>query len=218
MDVILPKPGCYVVAVSGGVDSMAMLHMLQEQSRQESGWKLVVAHLDHGIRMDSADDRRLVQSTARKYGLPFVYHEGRLGAGAGEAEARAARYDFLRGAQTASGARAIITAHHQDDLLETAIINILRGSGRKGLTALSDRPGLARPLLRVPKSELVAYAQANGLQWLEDSTNQNEAYLRNYVRRRLLPRFQDSDRARLRQIITDLSHTNYELDNLLANQ
>ncbi|HEY5152508.1 MAG TPA: tRNA lysidine(34) synthetase TilS [Candidatus Saccharimonadales bacterium] len=218
MDVVLPKPGGYVVAVSGGVDSMALLHMLQAKSRQEDGWKLVVAHLDHGIRPDSADDRRLVQATARDYRLPFVYHEGRLGAGAGEAEARTARYDFLGGVRQASGARAIVTAHHQDDLLETAIINILRGSGRKGLTALSDRPDMARPLLKVPKSELVAYARDQGLRWLEDSTNQDETYLRNYVRRRLLPRFKAADRARLRQIINDLSRTNHELDTLLVNQ
>jgi tRNA(Ile)-lysidine synthase len=218
MNVVLPKPGSYVVAVSGGVDSMALLDILEKNSRQDSGWKLVVAHLDHGIRPDSINDRQLVQAKAREYRLPFVYHESRLGAGTSEAVARAARYDFLRGVQTASGARAIITAHHQDDVLETAIINILRGSGRKGLTALNDRPGLSRPLLKVPKSELVAYARGNGLQWLEDSTNQNEAYLRNYVRRRLLSRFNEADRSHFWKIITDLSRTNQELDTLLVNR
>ena len=218
MDVVLPKPGSYVVAVSGGVDSMALLHIMKEESRQRRGWKLVVAHLDHGIRPDSAEDRRLVQATAKRYGLPFVYHEGRLGAGASEATAREARYDFLRSVQEASAAEAIVTAHHQDDVLETAIINILRGSGRKGLTALSDRPGLARPLLGVPKREVIAYAHGQGLEWLEDSTNQNEAYLRNYVRHRLLARFSDADRERFRQIIMDLGRTNQELDTLLVKQ
>jgi len=218
MDVVLPKPGAYVVAVSGGVDSMALLHILREESRRGGGWKLVVAHLDHGIRPDSADDRRLVQAAAKQYGLPFVYHESRLGPGASEAAARTARYGFLGSVREASQAGAIITAHHQDDVLETAVINILRGSGRKGLTALSDRPGLARPLLGVPKRDIVAYAHGQGLQWLEDSTNLDETYLRNYVRHRLLPRFDDAGRARFRQILDDLGRTNRELDTLLVNQ
>src|SRR5665213_1651974 len=112
MNVVLPKPGSYVVAVSGGVDSMALLNVLKGESRRGGGWKLVVAHLDHGIRPESAEDRRLVQATARDYKLPFVYHEGRLGAGASEAAAREARYSFLRSVQKASDAVAIVTAHH----------------------------------------------------------------------------------------------------------
>ncbi len=197
---------------------MVLLDMLHKKSYEDRSWKLIVAHLDHGIRPDSVDDRRLVQATARSYGLPFVYHESRLGPAASEAEAREARYDFLRKTETAAGARAIITAHHQDDVLETAIINILRGSGRKGLTALSGRPGLARPLLGVPKQDIVAYARSHDLRWLEDSTNSDEAYLRNYVRRRLMPRFDTAGRARFREIIDGLGRTNQELDNALVNQ
>src|SRR4051794_19867846 len=125
MDVVLPKPGSYVVAVSGGVDSMALLHYLQTRP----GIKLTVAHFDHGIRDDSPEDRKLAQEVAKSYKLPFVYHEGRLGGEASEATARAARYDFLNKVRRSSQAQAIITAHHQDDLLETAILNMLRGTG-----------------------------------------------------------------------------------------
>jgi tRNA(Ile)-lysidine synthase len=192
--------------------------MLQQERAGNSDWKLVVAHLDHGIRPDSAQDRNLVQGAAARYGLPFVFHEGRLGAGASEAEARHARYDFLRRVQRGAGARAIITAHHQDDLLETAIINILRGTGRKGLTSLGNRHDLYRPLLQVPKSELVAYARDQGLVWREDSTNENEAYLRNYVRRRLLTRFDQPARTRFLRHMSDMAATNQELDSLLATQ
>ena len=218
MELVLPKPGRYVLAVSGGVDSMALLDMLRRERLRNPNWKLVVAHLDHGIRLDSAPDRRLVQDVARQHGLPFVYHESRLGPGASEVTARQARYDFLRGVQQAAGASAIITAHHQDDALETAIINILRGSGRKGLSALGNRHDLLRPLLHVPKRDLVAYAKDQGLVWREDSTNEDETYLRNYVRRRLLPRFDNTARARLWQLISDVRATNYELDALLATQ
>lgn len=218
MELVLPKPGRYVVAVSGGVDSMALLDMLRRERRRDPAWKLVVAHLDHGIRLDSAQDRRLVQAVAKLHGLPFVYHAGRLGPGASEAEARLARYDFLRGVQQVAGASAIITAHHQDDALETAILNMLRGSGRKGLSALGNRHDLVRPLLNVSKRELVAYAKDQGLAWREDSTNQDETYARNYVRRRLLPRFDDPARTRLWQLIGDIRETNHELDGLLATQ
>lgn len=215
---VLPKPGGYVVAVSGGVDSMALLDMLRRQALDESGWKLVVAHLDHGIRPDSSEDRELVRAAARQHGLPFVYQEARLGPGVSEAAARTARYGFLRKTLQASGGLAIITAHHQDDVLETAIINMLRGSGRKGLTALGSQNDLLRPLLGVPKSELVAYAKDQGLKWREDSTNEDDAYLRNYVRHRLLTRFDDEGRAKFRQLINGLSKTNHKIDVLLVKQ
>src|ERR1700712_59168 len=100
------NPGTYILAVSGGVDSMVLLHVLAQQP----GLQLVVAHLDHGIRTDSAQDRQLVQKTARRLDVPFVYHEAKLGSDASEAAARQARYQFLRTAQQAAGARAIVTA------------------------------------------------------------------------------------------------------------
>jgi tRNA(Ile)-lysidine synthase len=214
MDVGLPKPGAYVVAVSGGVDSVALLHLL----RDHPGVKLIVAHFDHGIREDSQEDRLHVQGLAKHYGLPFVYDEGHLGPGASEAEARQARYNFLRRVREVSNAQAIVTAHHQDDLLETAIINMLRGSGRKGLTALSSRSDLVRPLLGVSKVRIEEYAKDQGLVWREDSTNQDEKYLRNYVRQRLLAKFDEPARTQLLQIITNLQATNSELDGLLADE
>ena len=178
----------------------------------------MVAHLDHGIRPDSAEDRRLVQETARRLGLPFVYDEARLGVGASEAAARAARYDFLHGARRAAGARTIVTAHHRDDVLETAIINLVRGSGRKGLTSLGNRQNVERPLLLVPKSYILAYAKDQGLTWREDSTNQNVGYLRNYVRHRLLPRLDEASRERLWEIVSGMRETNQEIDGLLGEQ
>lgn len=210
-------PGSYVIAVSGGVDSMVLLDLLRHQARDRA-WKLTVAHLDHGMREDSAGDRQLVQDVARQLELPFVYHEASLGAGTSEADARTARYAFLRRVQRDNEARAIVTAHHGDDVLETVIINLLRGSGRKGLTSLSSRHDMERPLLRVPKRDLIAYAHDQGLRWREDSTNQDTDYLRNYVRHRLLPRFDEPARLRLTEIITGLRQTNAELDTLLVNQ
>lgn len=209
----MPSPGVYAVAVSGGVDSMVLLDVLTANPEL----RLVVAHLDHGIREDSQADRLLVQDEARRRQLPFVYEEAGLGAFTSEAEARKARYRFLRKVRQAAGASAIITAHHQDDVLETAVINILRGTNRKGLTALASTPSVLRPLLMVSKKELIKYAKDKNLPWHEDSTNQNDEYLRNYVRNRLLPRFSETDRKQMIDLIHSTRKTNQELDTLLVN-
>jgi tRNA(Ile)-lysidine synthase len=206
------QPGKYVIAVSGGIDSMSLLHVLRGRPRLE----LVVAHFDHGIRPGSSADRRFVAALAKKYELPFYYAEGKLGPNASEAAARRARYDFLRKIQNESGARAIVTAHHQDDALETAIINLLRGTGRKGLSALRSRPGIERPLLRLTKAEISDYARANRLAWREDSTNEDETYLRNYVRRRIMPRLEGVFRARLLEIIANSADNSAKIDTLLV--
>jgi tRNA(Ile)-lysidine synthase len=206
------QPGKYVIAVSGGIDSMSLLHVL----RGRPGLELVVAHFDHGIRPGSSADRRFVAALAKKYELPFYYAEGKLGPNASEAAARRARYDFLRKIQNESGARAIVTAHHQDDALETAIINLLRGTGRKGLSALRSRPGIERPLLRLTKAEISDYARANRLAWREDSTNEDETYLRNYVRRRIMPRLERVSRARLLEIIANSANNSAKIDTLLV--
>jgi tRNA(Ile)-lysidine synthetase-like protein len=213
-EVVFPKPGKYVVAVSGGIDSIVLLHMLQKQP----GLELTVAHFDHGMRQVSAEDREFVQKLVKDYGLQFVYEEGRLGVGASEANARAARYSFLRRVKQASDARAIITAHHQDDVLETAIINVLRGTGRKGLTALQNQPDVIRPLLSVTKKDLLKYAQTNELKWREDKSNQNLDYLRNYVRHKIMPRLGANGRRKLLKLVNQTRDINAELDTLLVKQ
>ena len=194
------------------------------QTSQASGlqlsakdFRLVVAHYDHGIREDSKVDRLFVQQTARTYGLPFVYDKGSLGPRASEAQARTARYGFLEAARQATQAQAIVTAHHQDDQLETAFINSLRGTGRRGLTALRSRLTLLRPLLGTPKSELLAYAQTNGIKWHEDSTNKDARYLRNHIRRHLLSKLPAPDRDQLTHLITELMDTNDQIDRILVN-
>jgi len=206
------QPGKYVVAVSGGVDSMVLLNLLSGKS----GLELTVAHFDHGIRADSAEDRKLVQKVAAEHGLPFRYGEGKLGCDASEAEARAARYGFLENIRQQQGAQAIITAHHQDDLIETMILNILRGTGRKGLSALGDRPAILRPLLCTPKAELTQYARQHHLEWREDSTNADDRYARNYIRHQLMPRLDVGAKAKLLRIATETRRTNAELDSVLA--
>lgn len=221
MDIQL-EPGSYVIAVSGGVDSVALLHLLHSKNLAAAASgkpvsKFIVAHYDHGIRPDSAEDRELVQIMAEAYGLQFVYDEGKLGADTSEADARLARYKFLNGVMKASKSQAIITAHHQDDLIETAILNILRGTGRKGLTSLSSRISLRRPALHIPKQALIDYANDQGLIWNEDSTNSDPKYLRNYVRNYILPKVDNESKQKLKDIIAKLQIQNVELDQALVN-
>lgn len=211
MDIDL-EPGTYVVAVSGGVDSMVLLDILHGLN----DINLVIAHYDHGIRHDSDLDRKLVQETAIRHRLPFVYDEGNLG-DVSEATARKARYDFLYRVRQAAGARAIITAHHQDDLLETAVLNLLRGTGRKGLTSLGSTDIIKRPLLEIPKKHLIEHARKKGIKWREDSTNTDTRYRRNHVRSNVLSKFSEADRDQLLTIIKSLQVTNQQIDRHITN-
>ncbi len=205
--------GTYVVAVSGGVDSMVLLDLL----RQRPGVKLVVAHFDHGIRPDSHEDRKLVQDVAKRHGLTFVQGHGKLGKTASEATAREARYTFLHNVKEASGAKAIITAHHQDDLVETALLNIVRGTGRRGLTSLKSTDGIVRPLLDYDKVRIRDHAHNHKLAWREDSTNSDTKYLRNYLRLNIMPKLTPSQRAQVVILLNDLLGINDEIDAHMIN-
>lgn len=209
----LLEPGLYVVAVSGGVDSMVLLDLL----RRTEGVRVIVAHYDHGIRSDSAEDRRFVQRTANRHRLPFVYDEGKLGAGASEAIAREARYRFLHHVRAQSGAHAVVTAHHEDDVLETALLNLQRGTRRKGLSSLRSTDIVKRPLLGHSKKRLVSYARANGLTWREDSTNSSDKYRRNHVRHHVMPKLTPLQRQHFNAHVRRMARINDELDHMFIN-
>lgn len=171
--------GHYVVAVSGGVDSVVLLDILTHQP----GLQLIVAHFDHGIRADSAEDARFVKSLANKYNLLFETRREELGPNANEDLARDRRYDFLRSIAKKYEAR-IVTAHHSDDVIESIAINIYRGTGWRGLAVMSS--DIIRPLCRFTKKDILGYAQSNQLLWREDHTNNSDLYLRNRIRKKLV--------------------------------
>lgn len=191
---------------------MVLLDMLSKQKNL----KLVVAHFDHGIREDSNEDLRFVQSLSEIYVLPFIYAEGKLGVDTSEAEAREARYAFLRAVKEKYRADAIVTAHHQDDLIETIMINILRGTGRKGVTSLGETEDIKRPLLSTTKKEILDYAKKNKLGWREDSSNANTDYLRNWIRHTIIPKLTPADRKKFLNVHETLSKHNPAIDALLA--
>ena len=165
-----------ILAVSGGIDSVVMLHSLKDE-------KPIVAHFDHGIRPNSADDAKFVERLAHEYGLQFELGQARLGENCSEADARVVRYDFLRGlAKKYDG--VICVAHHADDVLESIAINLIRGTGWRGLAPMSAQD-IERPLIKMRKSEIYRYAAEHDLSFRQDQTNTEGDYLRNRVREEL---------------------------------
>lgn len=204
--------GKYVVAVSGGVDSVALLDLL----RRQQNLQLIVAHFNHGIRPEAGQDERFVKQLAARYGLLIEVGHGKLGANASEDKARQARYKFLRRVQRAHGAKAIVTAHHQDDLIETALINLIRGTGWRGLASMVNSKDVIRPFLGYKKAEIERYAREHGLNWREDASNQDKKYLRNYVRLELAPKITAAERSKLLRNIESIAKNREAVNKLIA--
>lgn len=215
LDNILKSNLTYILAISGGVDSVALLNMLCKVKPQ--GCQLIIAHIDHGIRGNSNDDANFVKSLAKNYELKFELFKANLSSKASEAQARKARYDFLNKLKDKYKAQAIITAHHQDDYLETVILNFYRGSHRRGLTSLKSESQLLRPLLNLSKAQIIDYAQKQELSWVEDASNYDLSYLRNKIRHTIMPKITDQQRQQLLAICQKLSKANSDLDKFLDN-
>jgi tRNA(Ile)-lysidine synthase len=138
-----------------------------------------------------------------------------LGPLASEDKARKARYNFLHKVRRASNARSVITAHHKDDALETTILHLVRGTGRRGLGSLRSTDTIKRPLLDSTKHDLIDYAESRQLAWREDPTNQSTNYFRNYVRHQIIPRLSAEQKQQLHQLISSTRQVNQEADSLL---
>ena len=175
--------------MSGGVDSVALLHALVTMGR-----KPVVLHFDHGWRADSGADAAFVKDQARKLGLKYVGAKMRSSKNHREADARAARYAFFAKVAKRLRLHDLVLAHHADDQVETFLMQLLRGSGAagRGMEPVSKRGGLVlhRPWLGIWKKEIVTYARRHKLEWGEDATNADTRHRRNLIRERVLPYLQ----------------------------
>ncbi|MFC6335172.1 tRNA lysidine(34) synthetase TilS [Paenibacillus septentrionalis] len=194
---LLNKPGNIVVAVSGGADSMALLHMLHRLSFQLE-LKLVAAHVNHGFRKESEAEAELVRSYCMERQIAFEMIELDMPAYLSEnaensqAASRKRRYDFFHYIAEKTGAYAIALAHHADDQAETVLMHMLRGSGLSGISGMQDRRveknvELLRPLLRMRKNQLIRLCQEEQVPYLEDSSNQSRNYHRNELRLDIIP-------------------------------
>ena len=189
----LDKTRPVLAAVSGGVDSMCLLHFLRAQ-----GYEVFCAHFNHHLRgEEAAHDEEFVRAWCEKEGVPFYAGSGDVRAHArtsGKSEEEAARdlrYAFLR--ETAKKLNAQLTlAHHADDNAETVLLNLVRGTDLRGLCGMQPKQGdLIRPFLEQTRAELTAYARSHNIPHVEDRTNADpNAAARNYLRLEILPRLQ----------------------------
>lgn len=184
-----PRPKRYVVALSGGVDSVALLHAL---SQSENATPVVALHVDHALREESAKWGEFARAAAESAGVDFAVRraEVRVRGQGLEAAAREARYrifeDYLVPGDW------LLTAHHQDDQAETFLLHALRGSGPRGLAGITEMRScgaghVVRPLLSVSRAELATYAEGAGLRWLDDPANAELRFDRNFLRHEVLP-------------------------------
>ena len=180
-----------LVGLSGGADSVALLLLLMEADVQ-----VTAVHVNHGLRGAESDgDEAFVRALCEKYEVPLLTFRADPPENPGEGWAREVRYAFFRQAMQSVQADALALAHHRDDQAETLLLHLLRGAGLTGLTGMaedSDTAGMRilRPLLTYSREELRAYLNERGQAWREDASNADPRYLRNALRRDVLPRLE----------------------------
>ncbi len=185
-----------VVGLSGGADSVALLHILKELQDGPLNIRLFAAHINHGIRGEHArEDASFAQDLCNKWGIPFFLEEvdipalARSMSQSEEEVGRQIRYGFFREVAVKVNGNKIATAHHKNDQAETILHNLIRGTGMQGLTgmpAISDGI-LIRPLLEVTKQQIMEYLDLHSLSYQEDATNKDSTYTRNRIRNQLIP-------------------------------
>ncbi len=176
-----------LVAVSGGLDSIVLLHLLRAVA-EPLALRLTVAHFNHAMRDGSAADAEFVAALCERWNVPCVVRRARRRLHT-ETEAREARYRFLAATRSRVDADRIATGHHADDQAETVVFRLIRGSGIGGIAGIPVRRGwIVRPLLTYRRAELARHAEGHGLEWKEDPTNRDAAYTaRNRIRHEILP-------------------------------
>lgn len=185
------------VALSGGLDSTALLHGLLSLNSPHQQRRVRALHVNHHLHRDAGRWQRCCEKLCERLGVELTIRDVNVRPGAGlglEAAARQARYQVF--AENLSADEYLLTAHHQDDQLETVLLRLLRGSGVRGLAGIPVlRPlgegWVMRPLLEVSRTDLLAYAIANRLTWIEDPSNRDTRLDRNYLRHRVIPRLRE---------------------------
>lgn len=190
-----PSDAPYIIGVSGGRDSVALLHALATRGDR----LLIVAHLDHGLRTESGEDARFVADLAAKLGAKVVLEKQDVATRARkqkrsiETAAREARREFLQRLASEHGVAGIFLAHHADDQVETFLFNLFRGGGAPGLAAMAPVSPIAggvpllRPLLPIWREEIDTYISVHGLSFREDESNSDPRYTRNRLRGDIIP-------------------------------
>lgn len=197
-------PGKVIAAVSGGADSVALLHLAHRLS-SEKKWELTCAHIQHNLRgRESIRDQKFVENLCRKLALPLIVSSIRVcsrASGGRENAARIARYRALSKIAQKLKAKTILVAHNANDQAETFFLHLIRGAGQGGLCGMprlrrlkeitgslqDSKIQLFRPLLPFSRKEILSYLKSQGLSYCRDSSNKNLQLRRNWIRHKLIP-------------------------------
>ncbi len=225
-----PPDGRYLIGVSGGRDSVALLHALTKRGYR----KLIVCHLNHQLRgRSSAADARFVEKLAAKCDVDLEMGSTNVHALAAkqkmsiETAARTARYKFFAQVAKRRRCRAIFLAHHADDLVETFLINLFRGAGASGLSAMREVSKrrvddvdltIVRPFVGIWRTEIDEYICERGLKFREDESNKDLAALRNRIRRRVIPYLEKTLGRNIRQSLWRAATIAAEEENWIDDQ
>jgi len=189
----LDSTNLYVLAVSGGIDSMVLFDLFLKHK-----YKFVVVHFNHQKRKESIHDHQLIEDLCHRHSIPYHYIKLNIKNGNFQESSRNARILNLEEIADAYKTKYIVTAHHLDDLAETVLMKLIRGSnllGYSGMQAAThiDQYIYLRPLLNYSKSDIQYYQKAHDLKYLEDHTNLEDTYLRNRIRHHVLPMLKDEN-------------------------
>ena len=229
MDCVFPADARCLIGVSGGRDSVALLHLLLG-----AGFgKLVVCHLDHALRAESAEDARFVAQLAKRLGLKAVIARENVAARAKrkgqslETAAREARYAFFARVARVEKCPRLFLAHHADDQVETLLFNLFRGSaaaGLAGMRALTERTvggvtlQIARPLLGIWREEINAHISQHQLAFREDASNTDPRHMRNRLRHEIIPALERAFGRDIRRSVWRAAEILRDEDDFLASQ
>ena len=213
-----------LLAVSGGRDSMALLHGVVRLREKLQIPHIIAGHLNHGLRGEAGgNDAELVRAACMSLGIPAVFSQCDAGElehssrGSLEDAARTARYDFLQTTAQQHGTPLIATAHHASDQAETILHNIIRGTGLRGLRGiperrkLSDSTELIRPMLNIKSDEIYEYIQLHDIIFASDETNIDNNFTRNRIRHQLLPMLENDFNPGVQDSVLRLSEQTQEL-------
>jgi len=213
-----------VVGVSGGADSMCLLHILKSLEK-EYKLQLTVAHINHGMRLEAKEDAAFVQETCEKWKIPFQEHRCNIVQLAKEKKCseevigRNERYMFFEQVRKEYKADKIAVAHTMNDQAETLLMRLIRGSGITGLGAMmAKRDFVIRPLLMVSREEVEAYCQKHQIEFREDKTNKMDLYTRNKLRRHVLPLLKKDFNPNIIKTIAQTAFQLQETEQYLENQ
>lgn len=220
---MLEKGDRILAGVSGGPDSVTLLHILYELKKEYS-LNIVIAHLDHKFRgEESRADRVFCEGLAKKYSLEIAWEEAdvpKIAEEKGispEEAARFERYDFFKRAAKERGMDKIAVGHTRDDQAETVLMRIIRGAGMKGLGGISpvkEMPGfkIIRPLIEVSRKEVEGFVSEAGFEFRTDSSNEKSIYTRNKVRLELIPMLEEKFNSNIKEVLANMAE-NLQADN-----